>query len=104
MSIVQAQVLLNGIYSNFPMGTEIVSATLINDINLGTYYQLDASQKKYSFDYYAIYSPLIVLNSNSGYYITAYGFTASFDPRTQIYTNTTSSIYSNSGLLKAVYR
>lgn len=103
MSIVQAQVLLDGMYPNFPMGAETVTASMVEDVNLGTYYQLNCTQEKYSFDYYAIYAPLTILNS-SYHYITYFGFTASFDPRTQIYINMSGSIYSNSGLLKAIYR
>ncbi len=101
---VEVDVFLDSTRTSFPMGAETVSVTRIDDINLGTYYQLNCTQEKYSFDYYAIYSPLTILNSGGQHYVTLYGFTASFDPRTQIYINMSGSVYSGSGLLKAVYR
>jgi hypothetical protein len=102
--IVEAQVLLYNMYTNFPMGTEIVTAVKVDDINLGTYYQLDCTQNKYSFDYYAIYPPISISSTSAESYITRYGFIAAYDPRTRIYLNTTGSILVESGLLKAVYR
>jgi len=90
--------------NSFPLGPESVSAELINSPSVGEYYQLNCTQNKYSFDYYAVYPPLTIFNTSGQSYITYYGFTASFDPKTSIFTNMTGSIYSSSGLLKAVYR
>ncbi len=57
----------------------------------GDVVQLIASQNKYSFDYFEIWSPNTVHTSTS-FYVTAYGFTASYDPRTKVILNNTGSI------------
>jgi hypothetical protein len=44
---------------------------------------MNATEKKYSFDYFEIHSPITVVTSDL-FYTTIYGFTASFDPRTEV--------------------
>lgn len=98
--------IVRGAFTNpvFPLGSEYASATPVYDANFGWYYQLDCTQEKYSFDYYAIYSPLTVMSSGAQKYNTLYGFIASYDPKTKIYYHGTGSLNCDAKLIKAVYR
>lgn len=103
MPSVCIQILLNDMYSNFPLGSETVTATEVYDPNFGTYYKLSCTQEKTSFDYYEIHDP-ISIKASSYSYRTYKGFIASYDPNTQIYLNMSGSVNCDSGLLKAIYR
>lgn len=69
----------------------------------GEVVQLSASQNKYSFDYFEIWSPNTV-DTSTNFYITAFGFTASFDPNTKVRINQGTSIIGTSGGIVARYR
>ena len=64
---------------------------------------LEATQHQFSFDYYEVYPPNTVYES-SFWFITAGGFTASFDPNTKVVLNSTGSVYGNSKSIIARYR
>lgn len=87
---------------DFYLGVETISPNNFR-FEYGDAVWLNASQNKYSFDYYEIYAPVTVLNS-SYCFISCYGFTASFDPRTQVQLNTASDIIGNKSLIIARYR
>lgn len=76
--------------STFPLGPEFI-APYSASFQVGDNVQLSASQQFYSFDYYEIWSPNTVACSSYSY-ISMFGFTASFDPRTVVTLNNTSSI------------
>ena len=63
---------------------------------------LDASEKKYSFDYYEIRYPITIENSHF-WFVTNRGFTASFDPRTQVNLNHDGDIVGTKSLIIARY-
>jgi hypothetical protein len=64
---------------------------------------MNATQKKYSFDYYEIHSPITVVESKN-FFITYYGFTASFDPKTEVCLTTDQDISGSSSPIIAHYR
>lgn len=88
--------------STFGLGSETISP-YSHSFETNDKVTLIASQKYYSFDYYEIRSPVTVTNS-AYVYVSYKGFTASFDPRTEVQLNTTSSINSNNPLIIARYR
>lgn len=69
----------------------------------GSRVMLEATQHQFSFDYYEIYPPNTIYNS-SYWFITAGGFTASFDPNTEVILNSTGSLYGNNRTIIARYR
>jgi hypothetical protein len=95
--------LLDRKYTTIPLGQEYAYATPVNDSTFGLYYQLSCTQKKTSFDYYAIYPPLTVFSSYYSY-VTYLGFTASYDANTKIYLNKTGGLDCSENLLQAIYR
>lgn len=64
---------------------------------------LDATQNKYSFDYYEIHAPITVVSSKL-FYNTAYGFTASLDPRTEVKMNIDGDVSGSDSPIIARYR
>jgi hypothetical protein len=86
----------------FGLGRETITP---NDINFeyGQTVVLNASQNKYSFDYYEIHSPITVVSSDL-YYIAYRGFTASFDPRTEVKMNINTDVTGSNSLIIARYR
>jgi len=86
----------------FGLGEEHITPSNYN-FSTGEKIWLNVSQQYYSFDYYEIHSPITIANS-SYWYITYLGFTASFDPRTEVQLNTSSDIVGQDSLIIARYR
>ena len=64
---------------------------------------MNATEKKYSFDYFEIHSPITVVTSDL-FYTTIYGFTASFDPRTEVKLTIDTDVSGSSSPIIARYR
>ena len=73
-------------------------------ITTGDTVQLSASQQYYSFDYYAVYPPHTIQSAGAQWYVTAYGFTASYDPMTVVKIGENASILGTDGKIRAIYR
>jgi hypothetical protein len=78
----------------FGLGAETVTPYSASFVP-GDHVALTASQERYSFDYYEIWPPNTVYQSDC-FYPTMFGFTASFDPKTIVVLNQTSSIVGTS--------
>jgi hypothetical protein len=63
--------------------------------NTGDTITLNATQNLYSFDYYEVWPPNQVLDEQHTF-VTWWGFSASYDPRTTVILNSTSSIVGTS--------
>ena len=87
---------------NFGLGPEYVTPYNYKFVN-GEKVMLNCTQNHYSFDYYEIRSPITVTNS-SHCYVTYRGFTASFDPRTEVNLNYHGDIVGKNSLIIARYR
>jgi hypothetical protein len=85
----------------FNLGQEYITPSNYQ-FTFGEKVWLSATQKYYSFDYYEIHAPITVTNS-SNCFITCYGFTASFDPRTEVKLNTSQDIVGKDSLIIARY-
>ena len=88
--------------SFFGLGNETVTP-IDAGFSYGDRVSLIASQKKYSLDYYEIHSPITIAKSDLSY-ITCYGFTASFDPRTDVFMNINADVSGSNSLIVARYR
>jgi hypothetical protein len=86
----------------FGLGREVITPTNIN-FEYGQNIILNASQNKYSFDYYEIHAPITIVASDL-YYITYRGFTASFDPRTEVKLNINTDVTGSNSPIIAHYR
>lgn len=86
---------------NFGLGPEFVSP-YSHSFEFGDKLWLEVSQTRYSFDYYEIHYPITIENSNF-WFITNRGFTASFDPRTQVNLNYNGDIVGKKSIIIARY-
>lgn len=88
--------------STFGLGSETISP-YSHSFEPSDKIKLVASQKYYSFDYYEIHSPITIVGSDF-FYITNRGFTASFDPRTEVLMNVDADVTGSNSLIIAHYR
>jgi hypothetical protein len=88
--------------STFGLGSETISP-YSHSFEPNDQIKLVASQKYYSFNYYEIHSPITIARSDLSY-ITYNGFTASFDPRTDVYMNVNADVTGSNSLIIAHYR
>jgi hypothetical protein len=86
--------LLTGSYTPAYTGSEDIQPYGITFVP-GQKVALNASQNLYSFDYYEVWPPNEVYESYL-YYPSPYGFTVSYDPKTKVILNQTSSIVGTS--------
>ena len=70
----------------------------------GAIVPLTASQVYYSLDYYAIYPPHTIYSADAFWYITAKGFTASYDPNTIVKIGANVNITGFDSGIRAIYR
>jgi hypothetical protein len=70
----------------------------------GAIVQLQASQILYSFDYYKLYPPHTIYSAGAFWYITAAGFTASYDPDTYVRIGREMNITGSDASIQAIYR
>jgi len=89
-------------YYLFGLGKEKVYP-LEGGFEYGENIVMNATEKKYSFDYFEIHSPITVVSSDM-FYITAYGFTASYDPRTEVKMTIDTDVSGSNSPIIARYR
>ena len=89
-------------YYLFGLGKEKVYP-LEGGFEYGENIVLNATEKKYSFDYFEIHSPITVVTSDM-FYTTIYGFTASYDPRTEVKMTIDTDVSGSSSPIIARYR
>ena len=82
---------------------EIISPKDFN-FTPGDIIKLSASQNRYSFDYYEIWAPNIIINSECHFFQTIWGFYASFDPNTEVQLNDINDISGSNATIIARYR
>ena len=87
--------------TTFGLGPEFITP-YNHSFQTGDRLWLEASQTRYSFDYYEIRYPITIQNSNF-WFVTNRGFTASFDPRTEVNLNYSNDIVGNKSLIIARY-
>lgn len=66
--------------------------------------KLSATQNRYSFDYYEIWAPNLIVNAESRVYRTIWGYYVSFDPNTEVQLNVSGSITGSNASIVARYR
>ena len=86
----------------FGLGQESIQVSQ-SAFTYGDIIVMDATQKKYSFDYYEIHSPVTIVRSDE-YYITYLNYTASFDPKTEVCLTTNEELSGSSSPIIAHYR
>lgn len=69
----------------------------------GDIIKLSPTQTRYSFDYYEIWEPNVIVNSTYAYK-TVWGFIASFDPNTEVQLNYNGDITGSNAKIIARYR
>jgi hypothetical protein len=100
-------------YPSFDFGHETDPRAHISDSETitpsGSYFfpgdiiTMVASQNRYSFDYYEVWAPNVVIESTCAY-PTLFGFVASFDPRTKVQLNSLGDITGSNSNIIARYR